>query len=179
MNLTDILILSTSSIVNLPVLTDSNGKNERDLDFIINLNTEVYHSCSLTWRGEHYVFGGHRMRQQIAKIHDCALMKIGKLQHNFIEGACSNVADQYIYLCFGIEAGERKRCRKLTSPTGTNMEIDLSFYPHAKTRIASSSRKISIHVKAYHFLGRVLALGNYGSQVGDIKINSQSFTDVN
>ena len=151
MNLADILILSTSSIVNVPVLTDSYGKNERDLDFIINLNTEVYHSCSLTWRGEHYVFGGQLMSQQIAKIHDCGLMKIGKLQHKFIEGACSNVADQYIYLCFGIEGTEWKRCRKLTSPTGTHMEIDLSFFPHAKTRIASSSRKISFHVKAYHF----------------------------
>ena len=149
MNLTDILILSTSSIVNLPVLTDSNGKYERDLDFSISRSTEVYHSCSLTWRGEHYVFGGQLMRQQIAKIHDCALMKIGQLQHNFIEGACSNVADQYIYLCFGTGGRDWKKCRKLTSPTGTNMEISLSFYPHAKTRIASSSRKISIHVGCY------------------------------
>ena len=63
----------------MPILTNSNGKDDRDIDFIIGDNTEVYNSCSLTWRGEHYVFGGWNQRRQISKIVGCELRTIGKL----------------------------------------------------------------------------------------------------
>ena len=31
---------------------------ERPIAFVFGKNTEVRVSCSLTWRGEHFVFGG-------------------------------------------------------------------------------------------------------------------------
>ena len=63
----------------MPRLTNSNGKDDSDIDFIFGENTDVYQSCSLTWRGEHFVFGGLNERDQISKIIGCELKSIGKL----------------------------------------------------------------------------------------------------
>ena len=73
----DILILSRWSSSNVPVVTNSNGKNDRDIDFIFGEDTQVYAPCSLTWRGEHYVFGGRYESRQISKIIGCELRNIG------------------------------------------------------------------------------------------------------
>ena len=75
----DILILNTFSSSNLPRLTNSNGKDDSDIDFIMGENTQVERSCSLTWRGEHYVFGGSSKEKQVSKIIGCELKSIGKL----------------------------------------------------------------------------------------------------
>ena len=142
-NLTDVLILSTFYTTTLPVLTDSNGKKEELNKFMFDSNTEVLRSCSLTWRGEHYVFGGEKFRRQISKIEKCELKRFGELTFNFRQGACSNVADQFIYLCFNITG--MKKCRKLTRPDGESTEIGLANHFHAMTQIASSSSKIQIY----------------------------------
>ena len=65
--LTDILILSTFFSASVPVLTNVNGKNVSLLSFEFERKTEVKSSCSLTWEGEHYVFGGEMFRRQISK----------------------------------------------------------------------------------------------------------------
>ena len=57
---TDVLILKSYDV---PVLTNANGKDDRDIDFIMGENTDVFYSCSLTWRGEHYVFGGYNYKR--------------------------------------------------------------------------------------------------------------------
>ena len=61
----------------MPRLTNSNGKDDR-IDFKFGEDTEVHESCSLTWRGEHYVFGGRYESRQISKIIGCELRNIGK-----------------------------------------------------------------------------------------------------
>ena len=61
------------------VITNANGKDDRDIDFIMGRNTEIEESCSLTWRGEHYVFGGNSQKRQISKIIGCELRNIGEL----------------------------------------------------------------------------------------------------
>ena len=75
----DVLILSTRDSSNVPLITNSNGKDDRDIDFVMGKNTEVENSCSLTWRGEHYVFGGYNRDRQISKIIGCELINIGEV----------------------------------------------------------------------------------------------------
>ena len=65
--LTDILILSTFYSSSLPYLTDVNGKNVSLESFEFDRKTEVKNSCSLTWKGEHYVFGGETFRRQVSQ----------------------------------------------------------------------------------------------------------------
>ena len=36
----------------------ADGFEDRTIDFEFEEDTEVWGSCSLTWRNEHYVFGG-------------------------------------------------------------------------------------------------------------------------
>ena len=74
---TDVLVLNTFDASNVPMITDFNGKDNRDIAFVLGENTEVKHSCSMTWRGEHYVFGGDRQTKQVSKIVGCELRNIG------------------------------------------------------------------------------------------------------
>ena len=54
----NILILNTWYRVNVPVITNASGLEDRLFKFQFGNETEVYQSCSITWRNEHYVFGG-------------------------------------------------------------------------------------------------------------------------
>ena len=106
---TSILILNDNYDRNIPVITDSTGKVEyrgRDFHFHYGRGTEVYASCSVKFRNEFYVFGGEQsrhgiiQRDQISKVTDCSLKKIGKLEFEFVFGACAVVNEESIYLCF-------------------------------------------------------------------------------
>ena len=104
---TSILILNDGSERNIPVITDSTGKVEyrgRDFHFHYGRGTEVYASCSVKFRNEFYVFGGEqnhgKRKDQISKVTDCSLKKIGKLEFEFAFGACAVVNEESIYLCF-------------------------------------------------------------------------------
>ena len=74
----DVLILNTCSPSNLPMITNADGKQETLLSFTMGANTQVDRSCSMTWKGEHYVFGGDDERRQVSKIVGCELRNIGK-----------------------------------------------------------------------------------------------------
>ena len=86
--------------MNVPVITNSLGKEERDFGFELAEGTEVHRSCGLTWRGENYIFGGDIEKRQISKIVDCGLERVGSLSFNFTNAACTNLNDEIIYLCF-------------------------------------------------------------------------------
>ena len=135
--------------MSFPVLTDSSGKINVDVDFKLGFMDEVYHSCTLTWKGEHFVIGGDRRRTQISKIVGCRLKQVGDLQFAHASVACTNVANNFIYLCFNEMFGDLKRCRKSTGPLARFTEIDLSLYPHSRTFIASSTSKLQLHYLVY------------------------------
>ena len=59
------LILSTQEAASVPVLTNAAGRDDKDFNFEIDEEAEVYGSCSLTWENELYVFGGSTKRTQI------------------------------------------------------------------------------------------------------------------
>ena len=66
------------------MLTNWNGKDDRDINFSYGQNTEVSYACSMTWRNEHYVFGGNTLKRQISKIIGCELKNIGEIfEHHF------------------------------------------------------------------------------------------------
>ena len=139
---TDILILSTYRSSSVPVVTNASGKNDRDLNFVIDDNAEVYGSCSLTWRGEHFVFGGNYKEYQIAKIVGCELKNVGELPFRHDFGGCANMADNRVYLCFHAASGDDKKCRVATSPLSQFVETTQSYESHSRTRIAASESKL-------------------------------------
>ena len=136
--------------MSFPVLTDSSGKIEEDINFNLDIMDEVFRSCTLTWRGEHFIFGGESRKKQISKIVDCGLEKLGELQFYHASVACTNVANKFIYLCFNLNIGnDFQRCRKSTGPLARFTEIDLSLYPHQNTYIASSTSKLKLRFKVH------------------------------
>ena len=140
---TEVLILNTWSSDNIPVITNESGRVDRDFFFMMGDNTEVRYSCGLTWRNQNYVFGGSNQvtETQISQIIDCQLKKIGQLAFYHYYGACANVADNGIYLCFNNDSKDRKKCRVANSPTGRYEETAESIYAHSTIRIAASDRK--------------------------------------
>ena len=126
------------------MLTDDSGKDDRDVNFVIDDDVEVYQSCSLTWRGEHFVFGGWNKRNQIAKIVGCELKNVGELPFEHRYGGCANMADNRVYLCFSYtssDLSEWKKCRVAISPLSEFEEITQSYESHVDTRIAASESK--------------------------------------
>ena len=131
-----VLVLNTYKSFNTPLIINGAGE-----DFMVTYgqNTEVYMSCSINWRGEFYVFGGSTLTTQISKLNGCALERIGTLdfQHEF--GACANVKEEAIYLCFNNDSADRHKCRVSTSPTGQYREVASSLFEHNQIQIGSSS----------------------------------------
>ena len=69
----------------------------------------------------------------------------GRLEFYHDRGACTNMADQFIYLCFNVySTSDYKICRKSATPTGNYDEISKTTHDHKETRIASSSRKFKV-----------------------------------
>ena len=136
------LILSTQEAASVPVLTNADGREDKDFNFEIDEEAEVNYSCSLTWQNELYVFGGLKKKTQISKVTSCRLAPIGQLKFSHLYGDCVNVAGNAVVLCFNSPAsGDYKKCRMASSPTGAFSEMTLSQYEHKWTRIATNDGK--------------------------------------
>ena len=120
-------------------MTDTMGTvkygNSTDFEFEIKRQTEVFESCAITFKGEFYVFGGNNKNTQISKINNCKLEFVGLLQFNFRYGACTNVNDSDLFLCFDWD--NHKTCRKSSNSSGPFTTISDSIFTHIKTRIAN------------------------------------------
>ena len=164
---TDILILSTGRDVNVPIITNGSGKDERDFSFVYEQGTEVYNSCSFTWQNRHFVFGGRNEKSQISMVDECTLKLVGQLTFNHFSGACANVDNRLIYLCFNsLDSDDYKKCRYSTSPLGEFQQILDSIHNHPSTRIAADECKFHIIQDGYKlisYLDQILAVG-YSSE---------------
>lgn len=145
---TDVLVLNTRRVFNAPLVINSSGREDRDILFEFGEETEVAYSCSLTWKNEHYIFGGDARKTQISRLVKCQLMSVGHLPFNHHWGACATVVDKKLYLCFNYMYGDtlygdddHDKCRVATSPTGVFDEIPRSKHSHGGTRIAASDGK--------------------------------------
>ena len=162
---TSILILNDGSERNIPVITDSTGKTEyagRDFNFHYGYKTKIKQSCSVTFRGEFYVFGGEfEQKKQIAKVTDCSLKKIGNLRFDFTYGTCAVVNEESIYLCFSNnKVDSQKQCYVGADPVGSFSKINQSQFYHDYTRIATNEgNHFDLDVFNILFLDFLLAVG--------------------
>ena len=125
----------------LPVITDVSGTVKYGgTDFEFEMDSEVYKSCSLTFKGKFYVFGGHYSRNQISQINNCKLERVGSLSFDHEYGACTNVNDMELFLCF--DYLKNKTCRKSSDPFGPFTTISDSIASHWKTQIANDGGKL-------------------------------------
>ena len=136
-----------------------------DFMFLYGPGTEIDMSCSLTWRGEFYVFGGNAQPTQVSKLgssnsncfrfnlevttpytklNKCKLERVGALDFPHRYGGCANVNDDSIYLCFSKEDSDLKRCRKGRNPLGNFEQISNSNFEHNNTRIAANEGKLVV-----------------------------------
>ena len=109
--------------------------------FMFGDDTEVYHSCSVTWRNDFYIFGGNKNKNQISMLNGCKLERIGTLEFEHWLGACA-VANHQILLCFNLSINDGKKCRTANSPTGQFSEISSSNFDHQQTRIGVGPGRI-------------------------------------
>ena len=137
-----VLILYKKDFSNKAVVIDENGKEEDDFSFTFGENTEVSFSCSITWHGELYIFGGDTETKQITKLNGCKLERVGRLAFHHKYGSCAVVNDQDIYLCFDRESS--KTCRKASEPMGIFEEINQTRYHHKSSRIGVSTGKYNV-----------------------------------
>ena len=147
-NLSSVLILKTASSTDIPIITDLTGTVKyggTDFVFEYGTGTEVHGSCSITWKGAFYVFGGSFEKTQISVVDDCKLTRVGTLPFNLNKGACTNVNDQEFYLCF--DANNPYKCYKATEPDGSFSSVADSLKNHYPTRIANNQGKLNFSVR--------------------------------
>ena len=125
-----------------------------NVDFTWGAGTSLYRSCSMTFQNNHYVFGGDNIplyqgspeeesSTQISKLNGLKLERVGDLGFNFIDGACANVNDTMVYLCF--PSNDLKQCRFTSQPEGFEelyQQISKSNDEHKKISIAASKCKL-------------------------------------
>ena len=126
---------------NVPVLTNEAGREDKDFNFKIDKEAEVWGGCSLTWENELFIFGGLHKKTQISRVQSCRLEPIGTLVFEHYFGDCVNVASTKIVLCFNNVDGDithiANKCRMAPSPTDAFSELKPSQYEHSRARIAT------------------------------------------
>ena len=113
------------------------------LAFSFPSDTDVYNSCSLVFNNKMFVFGGWSVKRQISQVSSCGLVRIGSLDFDFYNGACTIFHSQ-ILLCFDWSQNEGHVCRLAKSPTGLFSKVRSSYYHHYSTKIASNGSKSTI-----------------------------------
>ena len=139
---TSILVLAPN---NLPaVLISQTTLVRSDVDIV---SPDIRGSCSLSWRGNFYLFGGSislidetdDQRHRILKLDGCQFSEVGLLSFPFESGACANVNDLSIFLCFDdSNNSSAKSCQTAHYPTGRFEETESSVYAHRQQRIGAS-----------------------------------------
>ena len=138
-NKTVVLVLITpspSGSYKPPLLVDAEGRSDSDIVMSFGTGTEVFNSCSVSFRNKFYVFGGRDETRQISEVAQCQLRRVGTLDFDHYFAACTNVDNREIYLCF--DYNDEKQCRSSVDPLGNFTEIAASTYDHRHARTAAS-----------------------------------------
>ena len=86
---------------------------------------------------------------QIAKVQNCKLEKVGELPFRLAFGACAANSNSLI-LCFNYRGGNDERtCHASNDPTDNFMEISKSNHEHCRIRTAASEGKLSPFAKLW------------------------------
>ena len=96
-------------------------------------------SCSLTFQNNLYVFGGaNHFEKQVRKLVGFRLVTFSSLEFSFKLGACTNVGDEFIYLCFHYGNDDEQRlCRYAQNPDGSFAQTEKSDHTHREKSIAA------------------------------------------
>merc|ERR1711923_458052 len=104
------------------------------------------------------VFGGENtddkevVENQISEVKDCALERTGSLPFRLINGACTVLEDNNLFLCFGDKDLTNSTCWRSKNLQSQNWQhSSQSIYGHTSIKIATS-----------HSLKKTLAVGAYG-----------------
>ena len=91
-----------------------------------------------------FIFGGANQKHQISKVENCQLKLIGQLSVKFDYGACTNVGNELIFICFHdyYDSSTSNKCLKATTPLGVFRETRESTHPHKDTRIDNNGGMI-------------------------------------
>ena len=156
-----VLVLNTYKS-NKAVLISDDSYSEPKFEY--RSQTSVYKSCSLTFRNHFYVFGGmNSFNKQVSQLSGNKLERIGDLDFKLRSGACANVNNEYVYLCFHWGSyDDLRQCRYSSGVKKTFRKTDKSVDRHGATSIAASASK---HKSSYpiclSFLAYILAVGHF------------------
>ena len=123
------------------LLIDANDRQDEVTCFSRDENAEVYRSCDLTWHNNFYVFGGYSNVRQISQVIGKKLTVIGSLGFDFYHGACDVMGIDKIWLCFGYDANDYKRCRVGLNPLETFTQVQQTTFEHRGAKVAASDCK--------------------------------------
>ena len=145
-----------------PLLVDAEGRSDSNFIFSFGEETDVQGSRSVTYRNRLFVYGGYIFQRQISEVKECELRRVGNLDFDHYDGACSNTNDRLIYLCFG---GDNKRlCRSADDPFGNFTETAPSTFDHRSIKTAASPGKLYVMNISIIFLRRATRSRWYPSE---------------
>ena len=99
----------------------------------------VGRSCSIVWKGEMFLYGGHNNRQ-IATVNKCRLKQLkSKLDFDMESGTCAQRDNAEIFICFWNEVEGHKNCRRSHGPIEKFSPLPESNHFHLGSRIAVTS----------------------------------------
>ena len=127
-----------------------------ELSMTFDISAEaVYQSCGVTFRNEHFIFGGTTPRQ-VLQVEGCGLVKVGTIPFDLRYGACT-ATSEVIVLCFdfSVVGDEYKSCQQASSPFGSWTQMVLSMYDHRETSIATSQGKF-FNIKGQKLMNAIL-----------------------
>ena len=84
-------------------------------------------------------YGGSNEKRQISEVTSCGLTRIGTLEFDLWYGACANMNDEKVFLCFDLQNDEGKLCRASRDSLGSFTKLGESRFDHYKTRIAATN----------------------------------------
>jgi len=119
------------------------------MNFEFETETQVLGSCSATYMGQMYIFGGIAETKQISVISGCALKRLGNLGFDLETGTCGvynfEVNDELI-LCFS--GTDDKACQRFDGTDGQIItdgsqwkSITATRYHHRQSRLATYKGK--------------------------------------
>ena len=131
------------------LMIDGRGES-KEVKFELGDTVQVSDSCSITWQGKMYVFGGSHQARQIAVVGKCKLKSKGKLPFEMIAGACAQRNNAEVFICFeNINDFETHRnCHRATDPLMKGFsKLPKSTHYHQYISIAVTKGKLSGHIK--------------------------------
>ena len=148
----NILVLNTYKSEKSVIIS---GDSHWDAKIKFESGTSVSFGCSLIFQNYLYVFGGdyHKSSyaRQISQLKGSELKRIESLAFNYYMGACANLNNEYIYLCFSDSNqcfsdsnkcfSEFRLCRFSLGPQKTFHKVAESTDKHLGTNIAASTSK--------------------------------------